>query len=80
VVSQAIFACIISLKMEAVRTPETLVNFYPTTRLYNPEDSHLKNKGCWVDEINEMTVKSISSFGLSFTHTFQLLVRAGSPG
>jgi hypothetical protein len=27
--------------MEAVRTSETLVNFYQTTRHYNPEDSHL---------------------------------------
>jgi hypothetical protein len=28
--------------MEAERTSETLVNFYQTTRLYNPEDSHLQ--------------------------------------
>jgi hypothetical protein len=27
--------------MEAARIPETLVNFYQTTRLYIPEDSHL---------------------------------------
>jgi hypothetical protein len=27
--------------MEAARTSETLVKFYQTTRLYNPEDSHL---------------------------------------
>jgi hypothetical protein len=27
--------------MEAARTSETLVNFYQTTRHYNPEDSHL---------------------------------------
>jgi hypothetical protein len=27
--------------MEAARTSETLVNFYQTTRPYNPEDSHL---------------------------------------
>jgi hypothetical protein len=27
--------------MEAARTSETLVNFYQTTRRYNPEDSHL---------------------------------------
>jgi hypothetical protein len=27
--------------MEAARTSETLVNFYPTTWRYNPEDSHL---------------------------------------
>jgi hypothetical protein len=27
--------------MEAARTSETLVNFYQTTRRYNPDDSHL---------------------------------------
>jgi hypothetical protein len=27
--------------MEAVSTSETSVNFYQTTRRYNPEDSHL---------------------------------------
>jgi hypothetical protein len=27
--------------MEAARTSKTLVNFYQTTRRYNPEDSHL---------------------------------------
>jgi hypothetical protein len=30
-----------ALMMEAERTSETLVNFYQTTRRYNPEDSHL---------------------------------------
>jgi hypothetical protein len=29
--------------MEAARTSETLVNFYQTTRRYNPEDSHLRS-------------------------------------
>jgi hypothetical protein len=28
--------------MEAARSSETLVNFYQTTRRYNPEDSHLR--------------------------------------
>jgi hypothetical protein len=28
--------------MEAARTSETLVNFYQTTRRYNPEDSHFR--------------------------------------
>jgi hypothetical protein len=28
--------------MEAARTSKTLVNFYQTTRRYNPEDSHLR--------------------------------------
>jgi hypothetical protein len=30
------------LMMEAARTSETLVNFYQTTRGYNPEDSRLR--------------------------------------
>jgi hypothetical protein len=30
--------------MEAARTSETLVNFYQTTRRYNPEDSHLHTR------------------------------------
>jgi hypothetical protein len=32
---------LIALMMEAARTSETLVNFYQTTRRYNPEDSNL---------------------------------------
>jgi hypothetical protein len=30
-----------AMMMEVARTSETLVNFYQTTRRYNPEDSHL---------------------------------------
>jgi hypothetical protein len=33
---------IIAQLMEAARTSETLVKLYQTTRLYNPEDSHLR--------------------------------------
>jgi hypothetical protein len=33
---------LIAMMMEAARTSETLVNFYQTTRCYNPEDSNLQ--------------------------------------
>jgi hypothetical protein len=33
---------LIALMMEAAGTSETLVNFYQTTRRYNPVDSHLR--------------------------------------
>jgi hypothetical protein len=33
---------LIALMMEAAMSSETLVNFYQTTRRYNPEDSHLR--------------------------------------
>jgi hypothetical protein len=32
----------IALMMEAAWSSETLLNFYQTTRRYNPEDSHLR--------------------------------------
>jgi hypothetical protein len=34
----------IALMMEAVSTSETSVNFYQTTRRYNPEDSYLHSR------------------------------------
>jgi hypothetical protein len=37
-------ASIIALMMEAASTSETSVNFYQTTRRYNPEDSHLHTR------------------------------------
>jgi hypothetical protein len=37
---------VIALVMEAARTSETLVNFYQTTRHYNPEDGHLLYTQC----------------------------------
>jgi hypothetical protein len=36
---------LITLMMEAARTSQTLVNFYQTTRHYNPEDNHF-HTGC----------------------------------
>jgi hypothetical protein len=33
---------LIALMMEAASTSEMSVNFYQTTRRYNPEDSHLQ--------------------------------------
>jgi hypothetical protein len=38
------FVGTIALMMEATRTSETLVNFYQSTRRYNPEDSHLRSQ------------------------------------
>jgi hypothetical protein len=35
-----------ALMMEVARTSETLVNFYQTTRRYNPEDNHLPLQYC----------------------------------
>jgi hypothetical protein len=34
----------IALMMEAASTSETSVNFYQTTRRYNPEDGHLHTR------------------------------------
>jgi hypothetical protein len=33
---------VVALMMEAESSSETSVNFYQTTRRYNPEDSHLQ--------------------------------------
>jgi hypothetical protein len=38
-----LLGCSAALMMEATRTSETFVNFYQTTRRYNPEDSHLRD-------------------------------------
>jgi hypothetical protein len=40
-ISSALPPSLITLVMEAASYSETLVNFYQTTRRYNPEDSHL---------------------------------------
>jgi hypothetical protein len=38
----AVFWAMIALMMKAERTSETSVNFYQTSRRYNPEDSHFR--------------------------------------
>jgi hypothetical protein len=38
------FSLLIALMTEAESTSETSVNFYQTTRRYNPEDSHLHTR------------------------------------
>jgi hypothetical protein len=40
--------------MEAVSTSESLVNFYQTTRRYNPEDSHLYTKIISLNNVNQL--------------------------
>jgi hypothetical protein len=42
-------ASLIALMMEAVQTSETSVKSYQSTGRYNPEDSHLLNKQCFVE-------------------------------
>jgi hypothetical protein len=42
--------------MGAARNSETLVNFYQTTRRYNPEDSHLNIK----TDFNETVYEGVS--------------------
>jgi hypothetical protein len=37
----AVFRVVAPCSLVAARTSETLVNFYQTTRCYNPEDSNL---------------------------------------
>jgi hypothetical protein len=41
VLAASIIRAIIALMLEAGTTSETLVNFYQTTRRYNPDDSNL---------------------------------------
>jgi RNase adaptor protein for sRNA GlmZ degradation len=54
--------------MEAARTSETLVNFYQTTRRYNPEDSHLQVKEKILKHTKEYKPLSSSAVLAKFTH------------
>jgi hypothetical protein len=48
---------LIALMMEAARTSEMLVNFYQTTRRYNPEDSHLRSHPPWEPQILQFSFR-----------------------
>jgi cytidine deaminase len=67
---------IIALMMEAARTSETLVNFYQTTRCYNPEDSHLQFIILFISEDNHITVNLIH---VAYVHMANFLPLAFSP-
>jgi hypothetical protein len=60
--------------MEAARTSETLVNFYQTTRCYNPEDSNLHTH----------RRENLKSYSLLIVFIFETLapmrITDGSPG
>jgi hypothetical protein len=58
---------IIALMMEAVRTSETLVNFYQTTRCNNPEDSRLQNSDCYTMPFNSHCILISMLFNLLIT-------------
>jgi hypothetical protein len=65
--------------MEAARSSETLVNFYQTTRRYNPEDSHLRThrrenlKSYSYIVIGNFTKQSLSSFRI-YIYEFKVAV------
>jgi hypothetical protein len=62
--------------MEAARTSETLVNFYQTTRRYNPEDSHLRthrreNLKSYTAEIQLTLYMHEQNFSIRNTYLFK---------
>jgi hypothetical protein len=74
-------ASIIRAMMEAARTSETLVNFYQTTRRYNPEDSHLRThrrenlKSCLLDTVFNILLVFISQWEIQRHWIYTSLTR-----
>jgi hypothetical protein len=59
-------AFLIALMMEAAGTSETSINFYQTTRRYNPEDSHLRthrHENLKSYELNDVSVSFLYKQG-----------------
>jgi hypothetical protein len=52
--------------MEAASTSETSVNFYETTRRYNPENSHLHHQSGSLNEPHESEMFTIFTIALGF--------------
>jgi hypothetical protein len=65
----------IALIMEAARSSETLVNFYQTTRHYNPEDSHQRvflSQTWW--KCNKKITDVLAAFSGKFPDVIFILV------
>jgi hypothetical protein len=65
--------------MEAARTSETLVNFYQTTRRYNPEDSNLlthchENLKCYIYNEVPQLCNQLSITKIAFRQTGELCI------
>jgi hypothetical protein len=58
--------------MEAARTSETLVNFYQTTRYYNPEDSNLHYVICVESYFTANGDKEHTKFWGWLLHLFEM--------
>jgi hypothetical protein len=64
---------IIALMMEAVRTSETLVNFYQTIRRYNPEGSHLQKN--MIDIFTAVETSDLRCFDFINEFMYFLVIR-----